>query len=646
MSKIYVGAAYYPELWEESEVERDIARCKQLGVNTLRIGEFAWSTMEPKEGEFHFEKFARVLDKLYGAGISVIFCTPTCTPPRWLFHKYEETRAVTPLGERTKISSRCHPCKTSPVMREKNRRIVEEEAKALAGHPAIIGWQIDNEFFPYGDGCYCPQCKRAFRDHLKARYGDIAALNRAWGMARWSLDYDNFDEIEPPYPGEWRHPSLRTAWWHFQSGQIFSYCKEQADILHRYGCKNVGTDMMQTPLLDYYKINESLDVVQYNHYNPQEELPRTTFDHDFMRCVKDKPYWVTETQVGWNGSTFAEFGYRSTGNCYANTWLPIARGAEMNLYWLFRAHPAGHELAHGALLTTAGRPYRVSEEVARASEELQRAAEFLQGSFVRSDIALHYSNTAAVNFENAPILKNFDYRAEVADGVHAAFRHYNVDVIDTPHALEGYKVLLSPFLTTADENGLKERVIAWVKEGGTWIVGPMTDVMDANASKYTHAPYSFLEELAGVYVKYQKPVANDVFTAEWEDGTPFGAAKTYDAFEAQEGTEVLARYRGEFEGLAAATCRRVGKGKVILLGTLPSPQSLRRLAGLAPVLEGSENLVLTRRTGAHSGVIAVEVCGKAGYVQLDKTCYDVLGERTLTGRVEIAPFGVLVLENA
>ena len=31
--KIFIGAAYYPELWDEREIEKDILRCKELGVN-------------------------------------------------------------------------------------------------------------------------------------------------------------------------------------------------------------------------------------------------------------------------------------------------------------------------------------------------------------------------------------------------------------------------------------------------------------------------------------------------------------------------------------------------------------------------------------------------------------------------------------
>ena len=92
-------------------------------------------------------------------------------------------------------------------MREKNRIIVSELAKVFAGHKGIIGWQLDNEIFPYGDGCFCPQCKSAFREFLKNKFGTPEKLNKAWGMTRWSLEYSSFDEVEPPYPTQWRPPS-------------------------------------------------------------------------------------------------------------------------------------------------------------------------------------------------------------------------------------------------------------------------------------------------------------------------------------------------------------------------------------------------------------------------------------------------------
>lgn len=646
MKKIYVGAAYYPELWDENEIDKDIERCRDLGINTLRVGEFAWAKMEPREGVFDFGWLERVVDKLYKNGIYTVMCTPTATPPRWLFDKYEETRKVMNDLIRADVSSRHHSCKTSPVMREKTRVIVTEMAKAFAGRKGVIGWQVDNEIFPYGDGCYCENCKNAFRNHLKEKFGTVEKLNEKWGMDRWSLGYGGFEEVEPPYPKQWRHPSLRKEWWDFQCRQIKAYVDEQAEILHGYGCENVGTDMMAHNYLSYYSVNEKLDTVQFNHYNPAKELADTAFSYDFLRCVKDKPFWVTETQVGWNGSEYADCGYRPVGNCYMNTFLPVAKGAEMNLYWLFRAPKNGQELAHGALYSTAGRKYCVSEEVKRVCADLSKCESFLTQSSVKSKIALHYSSTAENSLNVAPFVQNLDYRGLLLKNYYGAFRHYNVDVIDTQHPLEGYETVISPFMTTADENGFKERITKWVKNGGTWIVGPMTDIMDGTVTKYTDAPFGFLEELAGVYTKYQKPIGNDVFRARWTNDGECGVSVYFDAYECCEGTESLAHYTaGEFAPLSVITERKVGKGRVILVGSVISRGDLLRLVNRRPIAEASENVILVERSGKENGIIAVETENKEGYIVLDVEYTEVITGRKLSGKYKIAPYEALVLKK-
>lgn len=646
MKKLYIGAAYYPELWDESEIDKDIERCKLLGINVLRVGEFAWAKMEPKEGEFDFGWLTKVVDRLYENGIDTVMCTPTATPPRWLFNRYPETRKVMHDLITAGVSSRQHSCKTSEILRDKTRIIVTEMAKALAGRKGIIGWQIDNELLPYGEGCFCENCKNAFREYLRTKFGTVEKLNNAWGMMRWSLCYSDFSEIEPPYPKQWRHPSLRKEWWIFQCRQIKLYVDEQAEILHRYGCENVGTDMMVHNYLSYYDINENLDVVQFNHYNPADELADTAFSYDFLRCVKDKPFWVTETQVGWNGSEYADCGYRPAGNCYMNTFLPIAKGGEMNLYWLFRAPKNGQEMAHGALYSTAGRLYQVSEEVKKVCADLAKCEKFLTESSVKSKIAIHFSSAAENTLSVAPMVKDLDYRRLILKNYYAAFRHYNVDIIDTPHSLDGYKVLISPFLATTDEDGLRERVIEWVKNGGTWIVGPMSDVMDRNVSKYTDSPFGFLEEVAGVYTKYQKPIDNDVYKARWTNDGECSVSVCFDAYECRQGTKSLAHYvDGEFAPLAVITERNVGKGKVVLVGSVISKGDLLRLVNLSPIAEASENVILVERSGEENGIIALETENRKGYVVLNGEYTDLITERKLSGKYEIAPYEALVLKK-
>lgn len=643
----YIGAAYYPELWDVSEVDKDIERCKRLNINTLRVGEFAWSKMEPAEGKYDFDWLENVIEKLHSNGIYTVLCTPTCTPPRWLFNKYPEVIRVLEDGQRMPIFSRCHPCKSSTVMREKNRLIVEEMAKRFGKHPGIIGWQIDNEFLPYEGGCYCESCRRGFQESLKQKFNTIENLNKSWGMYRWSLNYESFDDIDSPTQqggAFWKHPSLQAAWWQYQCDLITSYSDEQAEILHKYTDAPVGTDMMPNNRLPYYQLTRNLDVVQFNHYGSADRLYNDDFYYDFLRPIKERPFWVTETQVGWNGSECAECGYRPVGNCYVNTWLPIALGAQMNLYWLYRAHPNGHELAHGALLNTAGRPYRVSEEVTRAAKDFEKCEYVLENTKIKSSIAIHYSSLSEVTFQFAPIIKGLNYKYEMITRFHHAFKHYNVDVIDVEHGLDGYKVLLSPFVAHIDEN-TEKKIKAWVYAGGMWIVGPMSDIMTECGSKYTDAPFSFLEEYAGVYTQYQKPIPNEVFKAKWKNGETVEINDYYDAFVPTDSQSLIEYDGDEFGGYSVVTEKKIGNGRVIMLGSVPSHATLRKLTGLSAIAEASDNIRLVSREGVKEVIIALEQKNQEGYLVLDGKYFELLHGKSVEGRITVKAHEVLVLEK-
>ncbi|MCX6374960.1 MAG: beta-galactosidase, partial [Armatimonadetes bacterium] len=151
----YLGAAYYPEDWPIEQIDDDIALMKAAGTNIMRIAEFAWSRMEPDEGKYDFDWLHLVVEKLGAAGISVIMCTPTCTPPIWLIEKHPETLFVREDGAPVYHGARRHACPNSPVYRDHCARIVTKMAEEFGQDDRIIGWQIDNEVSPIGRGRSC-----------------------------------------------------------------------------------------------------------------------------------------------------------------------------------------------------------------------------------------------------------------------------------------------------------------------------------------------------------------------------------------------------------------------------------------------------------------------------------------------------------
>lgn len=651
----FLGAAYYPEDWPIEQIDADIALMKEAGMNVMRIGEFAWSRMEPKEGVFDFDWLHLVVEKLGEAGIAVIMGTPTCTPPAWLTERYPEILFVRDDIGVAMHGSRRHACPNSPVYREHCTRIVTRLAEEFGKDERIIGWQIDNEVYPYGGrSCVCPVCVKKFRDTMRKKFGTIEALNAAWGTNLWSMTYQSFDQLPIPHRHTWHHPSLLTAWAEFTSDSYVEFVKHQADILHKLTIHPIGTDMMPVPGIDYGDIHRALDVVQFNHYHGMSNLWQAAFWFDFCRPIKERPFWNTETATCWNGSTTAN-GYKEPGFCRANSWLPVLMGGEANLYWLWRQHWSGQELMHGAVITSCGRPMHIFDEVKEISAGFRTAADFLNNTKpVNTGLALHFSHRAAWMFEYQPMVNGFNYQVFLLEKVYRPMMQaqFRPDVILPMSDLSKYKMVFSPFLPALDEFGLRERLKAWIEAGGTWIVGPLSDVRTIHATKFTHAPYGSLEEWMGIRCRYEIPADPHEFGLRWWDGRSSAGSVWYDGLELR-GAQALATYTEyPLQGLAAVARQKIGRGQIIMLGTLPQPEDLQKLlitigndVDVRPVAEASPNLVIVPREGqAGSGLAVAEVENQPAKLAIGGLMADLLTGKKYEGTVEVPPYGVMVLK--
>lgn len=651
----YLGAAYYPEDWPLEQIDEDIALMKEAGMNVMRVGEFAWSRMEPEEGYYDFEWLHLVVDRLAEAGIATIMCTPTCTPPAWLTERYPETLFVDFDGKPTTHGGRRHLCPNSPMYRSHVERIVTEMAEEFGRDDRIIGWQIDNEVYPHSArACCCPVCVRMFQDAMREHFGTIEELNEAWCTDLWSQTYQSFGQLPIPRTDIWHHPSLLAAWDQFNSQSYVEFVEHQADILHDLTDHPIGTDMMMILGIDHYDMNRNLDVVQYNHYHYGDGLWQAAFWFDYLRPIKAKPFWNTETSTCWSGGCAAG-GYSEPGFCRANSWMPIALGGEANLYWLWRSHWAGQELMHGSVIQSCGRPMHSFGEVQEIAAGYKASSEFVNGTKpAQTGLGVHFSHTANISFKYQNQTPGFDYLSQFLDRVYRPLMgaQYRPDVIDPSVDLSGYKLILTPFLPCLDESGLRDRLKSWIEAGGTWIVGPLSDNRNVEGAKFTHAPYGILEEWGGVYCKYQIPGQPRDFGIKWTDGAESKGSIWYDSLEPRD-SEALATYtEGPGAGLAAATVRRMGKGRVIVLGTMPNAEDFIKMlaaiaaeAGVSAVADASENLLVVPRKGeAGEGLMLVEFENKPARIKLTRQATDLITGRVVSGEIEIPAYGVMVLK--
>src|SRR5271154_5223034 len=113
-----IGTYYYPEQWPREQWERDFDNIAAAGMRIVHLAEFAWFSLEPKAGEFHFDWLDECLEMAAQRKLEVILCTPTAAPPVWLSLGQPETLPQDQHGTLTRFGGRRHYAPTSPQLRE------------------------------------------------------------------------------------------------------------------------------------------------------------------------------------------------------------------------------------------------------------------------------------------------------------------------------------------------------------------------------------------------------------------------------------------------------------------------------------------------------------------------------------------------
>ncbi|HXY59723.1 MAG TPA: beta-galactosidase, partial [Methylocystis sp.] len=199
MTKQHLGVCYYPEHWTEERWAQDAAMMREIGLSYVRVGEFAWSRLEPKRGAYDLAWLRCAIETLGQAGLKVVLGTPTATPPKWLVDRMPDMIPLGADGRPRKFGSRRHYCFSHEGYARECERVVTLLACEFGAHPAVAAWQTDNEY-----GChdtvesYSPGALLAFRAWCERKYGSIARLNEAWGNVFWSMELSGFGDVELP----------------------------------------------------------------------------------------------------------------------------------------------------------------------------------------------------------------------------------------------------------------------------------------------------------------------------------------------------------------------------------------------------------------------------------------------------------------
>ena len=488
--KPVLGTCYYPEHWPEKEWARDAKRMADLGLSWVRVGEFAWSRFEPKPDQFDFDWMDKAVDVLVNEGLSIIMCTPTATPPRWMLDKHPDMLAYDKEGRQRKFGSRRHYCFSHQAYRQESLRITSIMAERYGAHPSIKAWQTDNEY-----GChdtirsYSPAALQQFRIWLSQKYLNIGSLNEAWGNVFWSMEYSSFDEVDlPNLTVTEANPSHWLDFYRFSSDQVVSFNKIQVDELRKHtDAPLIHNYMGRIVEFDHFKLGADLDIASWDSYplgflvdrsgasqqwqkrfERQGDPDLQALHHDLYRSVGNGRWWVMEQQPGpvnWAPNNPAPL----PGMVRLWTMEAIAHQAEAVCYFRWRQAPFAQEQMHAGLLRPDSEPSAVFQEVEQTSAEIQELGEL---SFATAEVALVFDYESCWAWEVQPQGEMFDQFSLVLDFYRGLRRlGLNIDILppDT-QKIQDYKVVLIPGLFTWP-NSLLDQIQDF---DGQALIGPRT----------------------------------------------------------------------------------------------------------------------------------------------------------------------------
>jgi beta-galactosidase len=571
---MYFGAAYYPEHWPASRWPVDAKLMQEAGINGVRMGEFAWSKIEPVEGAYDFTWLDEAIAILAEHGIKTMMCTASRTPPPWVFKKYPEIRNVREDGQVSNYGHRYTVCLNNSTFVELSRRFDRAVVEHYAGHEHVIAWHIDNEIGA-GNACFCETCHRKFIQYLRDKYGTIDNLNEKWGMHFWSFAFSSFEEV--PLPNGVRRPSpnLALEYARFQSQVNADFARWRYALMKELDPETWVTTNFQTSRAthtDIFDMGEATDVYGTNFYPPSAP----EFALDYCRGARGKllmleqrsgqPHWSSATKPGW----MRLWAYRSIGHgaCGLNffRWRPCRWGQEE--YW-------------HAVLPHSGRPNRRYRELVQMGEELQRIGDLIDSTRPAAQVAIvmSYASRWALN---AVLFGNDAMEVHAgAKAYHAALMDHNVttDAMDPREELAGlYRLVIAPRLYCVDD-AIAENLRRFVADGGVLCLTPRSGVVNVYNTIFNQPAPGPLGELAGVevddYGALDAPVAIAANLGDAAEGVAMEATAWADEIMPTT-ARVLATYdEGWLAGYPAITLNTYGKGKVVYVGTLLRGESLK-----------------------------------------------------------------------
>ena len=648
---LLLGTAWYPEQWPESRWPEDLKLMEAAHIHFVRVGEFAWSRLEPREGQFDLDWLERAVALAAQHGIRTVLGTPSAAPPAWLTQKYPDTLRTGQDGRKARHGNRQQASPTSARYREFCRRIAEQMAGRFGHNPNVIGWQIDNE---YGAFSWDDDTHRQFQDWLAKKYGTLDSLNRHWTTEYWSQTYTDWSQIPIGPSG---NPGLDLEFKRFVTDSIRDFQHIQVAAIRAASERQFITSnfMGWYDAFDHYVLNEDLDLASWDDYVGSGHLDtiENGMTHDLTRGFKRRNFWVMETQPGFVNWAPVNNAL-DRGEVREMAWHAIGHGADAVSYWQWRSALNGQEEYHGTLVGADGTPVPLYEEAAQIGREFEQASEALTGTSPVADVAILHSYDSRWAIDAQRHNRNFDPVGLLLSYYKPARELLQqVDVVSAAAPLTPYRLVIAPGLNVLPDD-VAGRLLEYVNAGGHLVLGPRSGMKDVyNAWQPARQPGPLVPLLGGRVEQFYALNEEVPVSGAWGSGKARIWAEQLKAQAAD--AEVPLRYgesNGWLDGQPAAISRKAGKGRITYIGAWLDDNLMRaatewmiRLSGLPPALgPAPAGVEVSRRVGGGKEVfVLVNHTRTPQHVALPRPVRPVLGGGAAVSAVDLPARGVEVL---
>lgn len=637
-NKLLFGVAYYDEYMPYDRLEKDVAMMKETGINVVRIAESTWSTVEPQDNVFNFYHIDRVLQAMHKANIKVIIGTPTYAVPAWLVKKYPAVLATTPQGQR-QYGARQNMNITNVHFRFHAERVIRKIMEHVKNHPAIIGYQVDNETKHYNTAG--TNVQKAFVLYVKNKFITLDSVNKSFGLDYWSNRINNWSDF-PSVVGS-INASLTAEFAKFQRQLVTDYLAWQTKIVKQYAKPNQfvthnfdfewrGFSYGIQPDVDHFAAAKTLDIAGVDIYHhTQDNLTgiEISFGGDMARSMKGgKNYFVIETQA----QGFPQW-VPYPNQLRLQAFSHLASGANMVSYWHWHSIHNSAETYWKGLLSHDFEPNPTYNEAKTIGKDFERLSDKLINLKIKNDVAILFSNEALTAFNafsfgwgakenyNDILRPYYDAMYKINVGVDfidpsVDFGFGNSDLgisegnrpteIKNPKSeIRKYKVIIVPALYAASDNLLK-KLNQFVKDGGHIVYTFKSGFSNENVKVRSSIQPGIINEASGIHYSQFTLPKNVSLKSDTSVNDSVGPAFGVDEAQSKIHTwmelitpttaKVLAWYNHPvWSSYAAVTENHFGKGMATYIGCITSAEVtekiLKNVLQKAGLLKNQEQLV-------------------------------------------------------